>query len=198
MPARLESSMLEDWLENLKTVTFETLANLVVPNRTSLIANKLPRLGGVYAFWWTGDIDLLRNQSNRKWLKYGPGGRPVLIDIDDVWLGLTRGPPFPLYVGKTADSLVKRVGQHLRLKTPRISKPGKRLPDYRPPTTSCQLRDGIEQLFPLAPDSRTIMLENVGLSFVELHSDLHSVNRFYLEDLAIGSLRPPLNVDIER
>ena len=42
------------------------------------------------------------------------------------------------------------------------------------------------------------MLDNVGLSHVELHGDEHAANRFYLEDMAIGLMRPPLNVDIER
>jgi hypothetical protein len=42
------------------------------------------------------------------------------------------------------------------------------------------------------------VLDSVGISFVELHGDEHAANRFYLEDLAIGLMRPPLNVDIER
>lgn len=42
------------------------------------------------------------------------------------------------------------------------------------------------------------MLDNVGISYVVLSGDEHAVNRFYLEDLAIGMMRPPLNIDIER
>jgi hypothetical protein len=68
----------------------------------------------------------------------------------------------------------------------------------KPPTTSCQLRAGIEHLFPSAKDTRTIVLQNVGLSYVILGGDDNAANRFYLEDLAIGLMRPPLNVDIER
>ena len=30
------------------------------------------------------------------------------------------------------------------------------------------------------------------------NGDVHAANRFYLEDLAVGQLRPPLNLDIER
>jgi cell pole-organizing protein PopZ len=42
------------------------------------------------------------------------------------------------------------------------------------------------------------MLDSVGLSFVELDGDVHAVNRFYLEDLAVGLMRPLLNIDVER
>lgn len=68
----------------------------------------------------------------------------------------------------------------------------------RRPTTSCQLRAGVEHLFPRERDTRSLVLKNVGLSFVVLHGDDHAANRFYLEDMAIGLMRPPLNVDIER
>ena len=47
-------------------------------------------------------------------------------------------------------------------------------------------------------DTRSLNLQNVGMSFVELHGDDHAANRFYLEDMAIGLMRPPLNIDIER
>jgi hypothetical protein len=60
------------------------------------------------------------------------------------------------------------------------------------------LRAGVEHLFPRELDSRTLILENVGLSYVLLDGDAHAANRFYLEDLAIGLMRPPFNVDIER
>jgi len=42
------------------------------------------------------------------------------------------------------------------------------------------------------------MLKNVGLSFVRLDGDGEAANRFYLEDMAIGLMRPPFNVDVER
>ncbi|MCH9003319.1 MAG: hypothetical protein IIC02_12160 [Planctomycetes bacterium] len=60
------------------------------------------------------------------------------------------------------------------------------------------MRAGIDHLFPDRPDTREIVLQNVGLSYVELDGDKHAANRFYLEDMAIGRMRPPLNVDIER
>jgi len=43
-----------------------------------------------------------------------------------------------------------------------------------------------------------LVLDNLGLSFVVLDGDNHAANRFYLEDLAIGLMRPMLNIDIER
>ena len=42
------------------------------------------------------------------------------------------------------------------------------------------------------------MLDNVALSYVTLDGDEHAAHRFYLEDLAIGLMHPPFNVDIER
>ena len=53
-------------------------------------------------------------------------------------------------------------------------------------------------MFPEERDTRSLVLDNIGLSFVKLDGDKHAANRFYLEDLAIGLMRPPLNVDIER
>jgi hypothetical protein len=42
------------------------------------------------------------------------------------------------------------------------------------------------------------VLESVGLSPVKLDGDENAASRFYLEDMAIGLMRPPLNVDVER
>jgi hypothetical protein len=47
-------------------------------------------------------------------------------------------------------------------------------------------------------DTRSLVLDNIGLSWVELDGDDHAANRFYLEDLAIGLMRPILNIDVER
>jgi hypothetical protein len=118
--------------------------------------------------------------------------------IDDDWLGLTTELPIPLYVGKTADSIASRVGKHLRLKDARMLPCGGDAKKAERPTTSCQLRGGVEHLFPDVEDTRTLILDNIGLSYVELDGDAHAANRFYLEDLAIGLMHPPLNVDIER
>lgn len=120
------------------------------------------------------------------------------LRLDDRWLGLEAKLPVPLYVGKTARDVSKRVGQHLMLGKQRILPMVKHRKKQQSPTTSCQLRVGIEHLFPVTADTRTLTLGNVGLSFVEFDGDERAANRFYLEDLAIGLMRPPFNVDVER
>ena len=113
--------------------------------------------------------------------------------------GLKTGLPIPLYVDKTANSLAKRIGQHLRLGSgDRMLALGEDAAKQPHPTTTCQLRAGVEHLFARERDTRTLILQNVGLSYVLLDGATHAANRLYLEDLAIGLMRPPLNVDIER
>lgn len=121
------------------------------------------------------------------------------LEVDEEWLGLDADLPVPLYVGKNAQSLSSRVGQHLLLGTPGRVIPRKLgTQRHKPPTTSCQLRSGIEHFFLRADDPIELVLSNVGLSYVILDGDLNGANRFYLEDLAVGLMRPPINVDIER
>jgi len=55
-----------------------------------------------------------------------------------------------------------------------------------------------EHLFPRLGDTRDLVLDDLGLSYIVLDGDEHAANRFYLEDLAIGLMRPALNIDIER
>lgn len=159
----------------------------------------LPARGGVYVFWWTGDLSLLSARDcNRDLILVGPNARSVHLRIDDEWLGLSTLQPVPLYVGKNADSIASRIGKHLRLKDVRMLPLGGGPNRANRPTTSCQLRAGVEHLFQNCADSRSLVLDNIGLSFVEMDGDIHAANRFYLEDLAIGLMRPPLNVDVER
>ena len=159
----------------------------------------LPVQGGVYCFWWTGNLDLLRSpECNRHIELVGPGQRRVVIHIDDDWLGIAADLPVPLYVGKTADSIAKRIGQHLRITDRRTTPLFEGFRKQPRPTTSCQLRAGVEHLFPSMEDTRDSVMENIGLSYVMLDGDDHAANRFYLEDYAVGLMRPPLNIDIER
>lgn len=142
---------------------------------------------------------MLRGEScNRKIQLVGPGGRAVTLRFDDEWLGLSTDLPIPFYVGKAADSLMKRVRQHLLLDRPRVTAIFEGHKKQKRPTTSCQARAGIEHLFPSQADTRDLVLDNMGLSYVILDGDDHAANRFYLEDLAIGLMRPALNIDIER
>jgi hypothetical protein len=200
MVASLHGGNLDRWFEQLCRIQHRQLEQVVATSHKALKPTVLPHQGGVYAFWWTGSLALLRaEECNRRLLLRGPGRRVVALEINDEWLGLDTGLPVPLYVGKTAGSLAKRVGQHLRLGSgARMLPRGYDAFKQPAPTTSCQLRTGIEHLFPQQQDTRALILENVGLSYVLLDGDTHAANRFYLEDLAIGLVRPPLNVDIER
>jgi len=185
------------WFEELCRIRHTQLAEIVTSSHKSLKPNSLPKQSGIYAFWWTGCFDLL-NRRNKHIVLKGPGERPVELFFDDEWLGTEAGYPVPLYVGKTTSGINRRIGQHLRLKEKRTLPLGQKAEKAKAPTTSCQLRAGIEHFYQTEKDSRFLILNNIGLSYVLLDGDQHAANRFYLEDLAIGLMRPPLNVDIER
>jgi len=197
--ASIQGGRLGRYFEQLCRIEQMCLRDIATKNEGRLGTGKLPPVGGVYAFWWVGDFALLRSsRCNRELILHGPGGRDVSLEIDDEWLGLEAGLPVPLYVGKTAAGLAKRVGQHLMLGSKRILPFGKGASKAKAPTTTCQLRAGVEHLFLSEPDTRALVLDNVGLSYVKLDGDEHAANRFYLEDLAIGLMHPAFNVDIER
>lgn len=199
MATTIHGGSIGRWFEELCRIRYPRLRAVAVDDATALRPHALPRTGGVYVFWWTGDVALLGQAAcNRDLILGGPGGRAVHLQVDDEWLGISTGLPIPLYGGKSADSLAKRVGLHLRLAQRRMLPLGGGAKKAPRPTTSCQLRAGVEHLFPNEADSRSLTLDNVGLSFVVLSGDGHAANRFYLEDLAIGLMRPPFNVDVER
>jgi hypothetical protein len=202
MAGGVHGGSLGRWFEELCRIRHSSLNEVVgrAGKRYRLKPNALPKQGGVYAFWWTGPTSVLRSkQFNRRLVLHGPGGRPVELRVDKEWLGLDTELPVPLYVGKTADDISNRIGKHLRL-----GSPGRYFPStigrqrHKPPTTTCQLRSGIEHFFLSESDPVGLILKNIGLSYVLLTGDQHGANRFYLEDLAIGLMRPPINVDIER
>jgi hypothetical protein len=196
--SRLQSGNLGRWFEELCRIRHRKLRYVIVSTGTRIATGKLPRKGGVYAFWWTGPLEILRNQANRSIVLPGPNKRPVALEFDDEWLGLSTELPVPLYIGKTAGSIAKRIGQHIRLSEARLLPLGLSEQKQKRPTTSCQLRAGVEHIFPYERDTRALILDNVGLSYVVLDGDEHAAHRFYLEDLAIGMMHPPFNVDIER
>jgi len=202
LAAVVHGGSLGRWFEELCRIKHEKLKDVVSPsgNCYRLRSGSLPKQGGVYAFWWTGSRDVLRSkQFNRTLNLHGPGGRTVEISVDDEWLGLDANLPVPLYIGKNAQSLSSRIGQHLLLGTPqRIFPTTIGSQRHKAPTTSCQLRAGFEHFFLSEKNPLELIFQNVGLSYVLLDGDDNGVNRFYLEDLAIGLMRPPFNVDIER
>lgn len=190
---------LQRWYEALCRISVHSLRAIAETGLRTVPTGKLPAQGAVYCFWWTGPLDVLASEACNRLIELaGPAGRPVAIHIDDEWLGLGAGLPIPLYVGKTADSLIKRVRQHIRITDVRTTPLFEGSRKQPRPTTSCQLRAGVEHLFPQMSDTRALILDNVGLSFVTLHGDEHAANRFYLEDYAVGLMRPALNIDIER
>jgi hypothetical protein len=193
----VHAGTLQRWYEALCRIRNHSLRPLFVETLQRLRPGELPNSGAVYCFWWTGPLTLLR-ECNRCLDLMGPGKRLVSVYMDDEWLGIDAGLPIPLYVGKTADSLAKRVGQHLRIKDIRTTPMFDGARKQPRPTTSCQLRAGVEHLFPQVGDTRALLLDYIGLSYVELDGDRHAANRFYLEDYAVGLMRPPLNIDVER
>lgn len=202
MSAVVHGGSLGRWFEELCRLKHEKLRSAVTRSGSNfrMQSNQVPKSGGVYVFWWTGSTSSLRAKTfNRQLNLHGPGGRSVPIELDDEWLGLDAGLPVPLYVGKNAENLSSRIGQHLLLGTPTRIFPGSiGAQRHKPPTTSCQLRAGVEHHFLTETAPLNLILENIGLSYVSLNGDTNAANRFYLEDLAIGLMRPPFNVDIER
>lgn len=148
MAGRVKGGLLGRWFEELCRIDYMTLEEVTASNRSCLKPSVLPTEGGVYAFWWTGPAELLESR-NQNLALHGPGGREVTLKIDDEWLGLSADLPIPLYIGKTASNLSNRVGQHLMLGNEGcILKNTGGAKKLKAPTTSCQLRAGIEHLFP--------------------------------------------------
>ncbi len=190
----LRGGSLGRWFEQLCRIEYNSLDEIACAGGSRLKPEILPKMGGVYAFWWTGNHSKL-HERNKVLEISGPAKKCIRLEIDDEWLGIDTGLPVPLYVGKTASGIQKRIGLHLMLGKIKLGTDG--FSRFRP-TTSCQLRSGIDHLFPHVSDTRELMLRNVGLSFVRLDGDHEAANRFYLEDMAIGLMRPPFNVDVER
>ena len=72
MPATVSGGSLGRWFEQLCRIRHQRLRPIVTDSNEGLRPNQLPRHGGVYAFWWTGNQDLL-GQRNRDLVLYGPG-----------------------------------------------------------------------------------------------------------------------------
>lgn len=197
MAATVHAGALARRFEQLCRLAHPRLRDVAVAHGQGyrVASEAVPSEGGLYTFWWTGDLEKLKERQ-RVFDLHGPGGQPVSIEYDDEWLGIEAGGPVPLYVGKTG-SLRKRMTQHLLASRPKRVLEGSKLKAMAP-TTSCQLRAGVERLFPNEQKPLELLLDNIGVSFVELDGDEHAVNRFYLEDFAIGCMRPILNVDVER
>jgi hypothetical protein len=155
----------------------------------------LPSHSGVYAFWWMGCRDQLM-QANRHIVLRGPGGTLVDVSYHDWW---PSDAPYPcLYVGK-ATNLKRRFGQHLLRDT--VGRAHQVLSGNakaKPRTTSCQLRFGIEHVFPTELAPLALIQKAVGFSFCDEFSENAIAERFFAEDRLVGYLRPWFNIDSER
>ena len=184
-------------LKQIKIYQLKSICSKLKDFNYRINTNLIPAQGGVYCFWWTSNKEYFINTINRKLDLAGPNGRRVEIEISDSWLAFFKNE-ICLYVGKNSSSIKKRLSGHLRLKSQRDHCCSMEIFKEKPKTTLVQLKRGLEELFINVPDIRKLILENVGMSFYELSGDENSVNRFYLEDKAIGEFYPILNVDIER
>lgn len=159
-----------------------------------------PRHGGVYAFWWDGNgQSSLSEMAGGKHLHFkGPDGHGEFdLDVTELIGRRLQNGLTPLYVGKSFSSIADRVGKHLCLGSRRVVSPERCGAVSPRKTTTCQLRDRLDRLFPQIDDTR-ILLKNIKVSWVELCGKDHFSQRFFLEDLAIGIFRPAFNVDSER
>jgi len=155
----------------------------------------LPETAGVYAFWWIGQkVELL--SANRHIVLKGPSQRPVDVTYGDWW------PPelvYPcLYIGKSTN-IKKRFSLHIkRGSARRLHMPLEGNKKAKPKTTSCQLRFGIEHIFPLEKDPLSIIYTKVGFSFNIDFAKNAIAERFFEEDRLVGYWRPWFNIDSER
>ena len=74
MASTVHGGSIGRWFEELCRIRHPRLRNLVVDDATKLRPKALPRKGGVYVFWWTGDVALLCQAAcNRDLTLVGPG-----------------------------------------------------------------------------------------------------------------------------
>lgn len=156
---------------------------------------ELPELPGVYAFWWVAP----RNQllaANRYIVLKGPKQRHVDVQYGDWWPHELLYPC--LYVGKSTN-IKKRFSLHIKRNSPgRLHHAPVRNIKEKPRTTSCQLRFGIEHIFPGVQDPLQVIFQSVGFSYRTDFPENAIAERFFEEDRLIGAWRPWFNIDSER
>ncbi|MDZ4050349.1 MAG: GIY-YIG nuclease family protein [Limnobacter sp.] len=155
----------------------------------------IPPEPGVYAFWWIGNRDDLL-KSNRTVLLKGPNEVRMKVEYRDWW---PRELIYPcLYVGKSTN-LRKRFGLHIKSNSHgRLHVPHIEHHKATPSTTSCQLRWGIEHVFPSEIDPLRLIRSSVGFSYRNDFADNAIAERFFEEDRLVGTWRPWFNIDSER
>lgn len=158
------------------------------------LSSNVPECPGIYAFWWVGPRpDLLAG--NRHIVLKGPGERPVNVEYLDWWPEELAYPC--LYVGKTTN-VRQRFSLHIKRGCPgRLHQAHPENLKAKPKTTSCQLRFGIEHVFPNEADPLKVIFNCVGFSHRDF-PDNAIAERFFEEDRLIGIWRPWFNIDSER
>lgn len=192
-------SRLTSYLEELKPEEgAATFSDYVDSSGSKLEKNVFPNSNGVYAFWWIGGKKSFLNGLNKELIKSGPDNREIMIEVTEELLKANGEQSICLYIGKTSRPLQTRIGRHLRLRKRRDHSPNKNIFSEPPASTDCQLKRGMEELFLKEEDIRELICRNVAVTYVVLDGDINCMNRFYLENLAIGTYLPIINLDVER
>lgn len=170
--------------------SIRTVAELCAQRRSAL-----PEGPGVYAFWWVGEKATLL-AANRTVVLKGPNEVRVKVEYRDWWPADLAYPC--LYVGKSTN-IRRRFGLHIKRKSQgRLHNAHPENHKASPNTTSCQLRWGIEHIFPGEPNPLGVILESVGFSYRTDFPDNAIAERFFEEDRLVGTWRPWFNIDSER
>lgn len=150
---------------------------------------------GVYAFWWVGERAALL-AANRHIVLKGPGEQPVEVEYQDWW---PKDLVYPcLYVGKSTN-IRKRFSLHIKRNClGRLHAPHVENIKATPNTTSCQLRWGIEHIFPAEANPLDLIFRSVGFSYRTDFPYNAIAERFFEEDRLVGTWRPWFNIDSER
>lgn len=203
IPVMVAPAPYEDWLAALQTSRTLQIRQLRGSSRSGASRltwhNEAPRHGGVYAFWWdgAGESSLVEMAAQKHLHFKAPGGVEIDLDVTSLISHRLGNGLTPLYVGKSFSDIAGRIGKHLCLGSPRVVPQNQCGATFPRKTSTCQLRDRLDRLFPQMEDSRPL-LGNVKVSWVELCGKDNFSQRFFLEDLAIGQFMPAFNVDSER
>lgn len=155
----------------------------------------LPERPGVYAFWWVAPKTQLM-AANRHIVLNGPNQQPVDVEYEEGWPPELQYPC--LYVGKSTN-IRKRFALHIKPgSVGRLSQAHSAHVKPRPSVSSCQLRFGIEHIFPHEQDPLSLIFRSVGFSYRADFPENAIAERFFEESRLVGVWRPWFNIEAER